>query len=73
MNDISQAAFNEELARLVSKDLQKTAGSNYTLKIPKKLIGRLGYTGVGVGLGALGMDAYQDNRVGASIRRQQGF
>lgn len=73
MNEISVDAFNRELARLASADLEKTAGPSYNLKIPKKLVGKLGWTGLGVVGGAAGMDAAQDYQTGNAIRKQQQF
>lgn len=72
MNEIATFNFNEELLKLANESV-KEAGSSYNLKIPKKLVGKLGYTGLGIGAGAIGMDAVQDWRVGNSIRRQQGM
>lgn len=72
MNEIATFNFNEELLKLATKSV-KEAGASYNLKIPKKLIGKAGYTGVGLGLGALGMDAVQDWQTGRAIRRQQNF
>lgn len=72
MNEIATFNFNEELLKLASESV-KEAGGNYNLKIPKKMVGRLGTLGAGAGLGALGMDMYQDYRVGNQIRRQQNM
>ena len=73
MNEISRSAFNLELAKLASQDLEKLAGPNYNLKVPKKLVGKLGWTGLGVIGGAAGMDAVQDYQTGRAIRKQQQF
>lgn len=72
MNEIATFNFNEELLKLATESV-KEAGASYNLKIPKKMVGRLGTLGVGAGLGAVGMDMYQDMRTGAAIRKQQNF
>ncbi len=73
MNDIALLNFNEELEKLAAANIQKQAGGSFNIKIPKKTVGKLGWTSLGIGVGAAGMDAYQDYRVGNSIRKQQGM
>jgi len=72
MNEIATFNFNEELLKLATESV-KEAGASYNLKIPKKLVGKLSWTGAGIGAGAVGMDAYNDLLTGRQIRRQQGF
>lgn len=71
MNDIQIHAFNTELERLISEDLEKGAGENYKIKIPKSTVGKVGLLGLGAVGGAMGMQGVNDWALGRQIRRQQ--